>query len=37
MTVSAVPEPTTYAMLGASALIGGSLAWRRRSRREIDV
>jgi hypothetical protein len=37
MTVSAVPEPTTWAMLGASALIGGSLAWRRRSRREIDV
>jgi hypothetical protein len=37
VTVSAVPEPTTYAMLGASALIGGSLAWRRRSRREIDV
>jgi len=37
MTVSAVPEPTTYTMLGASALIGGSLAWRRRSRREIDL
>lgn len=37
MTVSAVPEPTTWAMLGTSALIGGSLAWRRRSRREIDV
>lgn len=37
MTVSAVPEPTTWAMLGASALIGGSLAWRRRSRCEIDV
>ena len=37
MTVSAVPEPTTWAMLGASAVIGGSLAWRRRSRREIDV
>ena len=37
MTVSAVPEPTTWAMLGVSALIGGSLAWRRRSRREIDV
>jgi hypothetical protein len=30
MTVSAVPEPTTYAMLGASALIGCSIAWRRR-------
>jgi len=37
VTVSAVPEPTSYAILGASALIGGSLAWRRRSRREIDV
>ena len=37
LTVSAVPEPTTWAMLGASALIGGSLAWRRRSRCEIDV
>ena len=37
VSVTAVPEPTTYAMLGASALIGGSLAWRRRSRREIDV
>lgn len=37
MTVSAVPEPTTWAMLGASAMIGGSLVWRRRSRREIDV
>lgn len=37
VTVSAVPEPTTWAMLGASAVIGGSLAWRRRSRREIDV
>ena len=36
MTVSAVPEPTTWAMLGVSALIGGSLAWRRRSRCEID-
>jgi hypothetical protein len=32
MTVSAVPEPTTWAMLGTSALIGGSLAWRRRRR-----
>ena len=30
VTVSAVPEPTTYAMLGASALIGCSIAWRRR-------
>lgn len=37
VTVSAVPEPTTWAMLGTSALIGGSLAWRRRSGREIDV
>jgi hypothetical protein len=37
VTVSAVPEPTTWAMLGTSALIGGSLAWRRRSRCEIDV
>lgn len=37
VTVSAVPEPTTWAMLGASALIGGSLAWRRRSRSEIGV
>ena len=35
--VSAVPEPTTWALVGSSALIGGSLAWRRRSRREIDV
>jgi len=30
VTVSAVPEPTTYAMLGASAVIGCSIAWRRR-------
>jgi hypothetical protein len=30
VTVSAVPEPTTCAMLGASALIGCSIAWRRR-------
>jgi hypothetical protein len=30
VTVSAVPEPTTFALLGASALIGGSIAWRRR-------
>lgn len=28
--VSAVPEPTTNLMLGMSAAIGGSLAWRRR-------
>lgn len=30
--VSAVPEPTTWALVGSSALIGGSLAWRRRRR-----
>ena len=29
----AVPEPATLAMLGASAVIGGSAAWRRRMRR----
>ena len=34
--VSAVPEPTTYALLGSSALIGGSIAWRRR-RHDEDV
>jgi hypothetical protein len=32
VTVSAVPEPTTFALLGTSALIGGSIAWRRRRR-----
>ena len=32
--VTAVPEPTTNLMLGASAAIGGSLAWRRRRRTE---
>jgi len=32
VTVSAVPEPTTVALLGTSALIGGSIAWRRRRR-----
>ena len=32
VTVSAVPEPTTLALLGTSALIGGSIAWRRRRR-----
>ena len=32
VTVSAVPEPTTFARLGTSALIGGSIAWRRRRR-----
>jgi len=32
VTVSAVPEPTTCALLGTSALIGGSIAWRRRRR-----
>ncbi len=37
MTVSAVPEPTTVAMLGTSAIIGGSLAWRRRLRRRDDA
>jgi hypothetical protein len=31
MTVTAVPEPSTIVMLGAS-LVGGSLAWRRRRR-----
>jgi hypothetical protein len=31
VTVSAVPEPTTSA-LGAAALIGGAVAWRRRRR-----
>lgn len=30
VTVSAVPEPTTFALLGTSALIGGSIVWRRR-------
>ena len=34
VTVSAVPEPTTFAMLGAWALIGGTIAWRRRNRRD---
>ena len=34
--VNAVPEPTTCAMLGTSAIIGGSLAWRRRRRRAAD-
>lgn len=34
VTVTAVPEPTTVAMLGTSAIIGGSLAWRRRRRGE---
>jgi hypothetical protein len=29
VTVSAVPEPTV-SVLGASALIGGAVAWRRR-------
>jgi hypothetical protein len=33
MTVSAVPEPSTLALVGAAALIGGSAAWRRRRRR----
>jgi len=32
VTVSAVPEPTTVALLSTSALIGGSIAWRRRRR-----
>ncbi|MBM4057171.1 MAG: PEP-CTERM sorting domain-containing protein [Planctomycetes bacterium] len=34
VTVTAVPEPTTSLMLGTSAIIGGSLAWRRRRRGE---
>ncbi len=33
VTVTAVPEPATLAMLGAAAVIGGSAAWRRRMRR----
>lgn len=33
--VNAVPEPTTCAMLGTSAIIGGSLAWRRRRRGDV--
>jgi hypothetical protein len=32
VTVSAVPEPA-ISVLGASALIGGAVAWRRRRRR----
>jgi hypothetical protein len=32
--VSAVPEPTTWALVGSSALIGGSLAYRRSRRRD---
>jgi hypothetical protein len=31
--VSAVPEPTTIAMVGTAALIGGTAAWRRSRRR----
>jgi len=35
MTVSAVPEPSTVALVGAAALIGGSAEWRRRRRRRV--
>jgi hypothetical protein len=35
MTVSAVPEPSTLALVGAAALIGGSAALRRRRRRRV--
>jgi hypothetical protein len=37
MTVSAVPEPSTLALVGAAALIGGSAEWRRRRRRRRRV
>lgn len=33
MTVSAVPEPSTFAMLGTAAMVGGSVAWRWQRRR----
>jgi len=33
VTVTAVPEPATIAMVGTAALIGGSAAWRRHRRR----
>ena len=33
VTVTAVPEPSTCAMLGTAALVGGSAVWRRRRRR----
>jgi len=34
--VSAVPEPTV-SVLGASALIGGAIAWRRRRRNQLEA
>lgn len=34
VTVTAVPEPTTIAMVATAALVGGSAAWRRRRRGE---
>jgi len=36
VTVSAVPEPTV-SVLGASALIGGAVAWRRRRRNQLEA
>jgi hypothetical protein len=33
VTVTAVPEPATIAMVGTAALIGGTAAWRRSRRR----
>ena len=36
VTVSAVPEPT-ISVLGASALIGGAVAWRRRRRSRLEA
>jgi hypothetical protein len=33
VTVTAVPEPATIAMVGSAALIGGTAAWRRHRRR----
>jgi hypothetical protein len=35
VTVTAVPEPATIAMVGTAALIGGTAAWRRRRRRRL--
>lgn len=32
VTVSSVPEPATFAMLGVAGLVVGALAWRRRRR-----
>lgn len=33
--VTAVPEPSTCAMFGIAAVVGGSVAWRRRRRRRV--